>query len=314
MRTVSCFICGSGRKKTVYEQRFKDRYLELINPVYQSDPRLLVVCQECGFVYHDPQLDHPDIAVLYSRYRDDAFRNESPNEYFDRITSLPKSESENYAKIEWLCTALPDFMKRDGRLLDIGCGGGTFIRTFLDNNPDWTACGVESTPLFAELAGRRLNLPVMKCSYQSGLFPKQRFELISINQVLEHVLDPVAFLQDVRNDLADEGYVYLEVPDILDLPHLPPEHDRFTMPHLWVFSESSLTNVCRRAGYEVRVVEHQVTVRHKRNLIVLLTKQKSVSVQNVLLRDDPEWVLSLRRQYRDAIEDSKLKAGALDSD
>ena len=307
MRTVSCFICGSDQKKTVYEQRFKDRYLELINPVYQSEPRSLVVCQGCGFVYHDPQLDQSDITVLYSRYRDDSFRNESPNEYFDRITSLPKGESENYAKSEWLCGAIPDFMKKGGRLLDIGCGGGTFLRTFLENNPAWTACGVESTPLFAELARRRLNLPVMKCSYQSGLFPKQRFELISINQVLEHVLDPVAFLQDMRNDLAGEGYVYLEVPDILDLSHLPPEHDRFSMPHLWVFSESSLTNVCRRAGYEIRVLEHQVTVRHKRNLVVLLTKQTSDPDPDVWLRDDPQGVLLLRRQYYEAAQGSEDK-------
>lgn len=301
MRTVNCLICGSDRRVTVEDQDFKDVYIELIDPTYQNEPRRLVVCQECGFVYHDPQFDSTDVAVLYDKFRDSCVMNESPDEYFDRITSLPNGQSENYAKIEWIHGVIPDFMKDGGCLLDIGCGGGVFIRTFLDNNPGWTACGVEPTSAFAELAGRRLNLPVVTGNYLSGLFPGRRFDLISINQVLEHIIDPATFLRDVHNDLAAGGYIYLEVPDVLDLAYLPPDHDRFRMQHLWVFSKASLTNICRRAGFEVITVDQQVTVRQKRNLVALL----SISAfpdQTALLRDDPEWVLSRRQQYSDTIQ------------
>ena len=301
MRTINCLICGSGQKKTLDEQRFKDDYLELINSSYQNEPRRLVVCQGCGFVYHDPQLDAGDIAVLYDKFRDASFRNESPGAYFDRITSLPRELSENYAKVNWMRSCIPDFMGNSGRLLDIGCGGGVFIRTFLNNYPDWMACGVEPTPAFAELAGRRLNLPVITGNYRSGLFDNGSFDLISINQVLEHVIDPVEFLKDVRNDLAYDGYVYIEVPDILDFGYLAPIHDRFLMQHLWVFSKASLTNVCRRAGFEVITVDQQVTVRQKRNLVALLS-MSAFPDQTALLRDDPEWVLSLRQQYSDTIQ------------
>lgn len=308
MRSVDCVVCGSKHKQTVEEQHFKDAYLEMINPTYQNVARRLVVCEGCGFVYHDPQLDSADTATLYEKFRDSSlsdqfadasFKKETPDEYFDRITRLPKGQSENQDKVDWLGQHFLASASKAGWLLDIGCGGGVFIYSFLQNNPEWTACGVEPTPSFAELAGRRLGKSVVSGNYQSGLFPQTGFDLITINQVLEHVLDPVSFLQDVRKDLAPGGHVYIEVPDILDLAYLSPEHDRFRMQHLWVFSKSSLANVCQRAGYRLVFMDQQVTVRGKRNVMALMTVRSDTDVF-VDLRDDPAWVLSLRQQYQDA--------------
>jgi 2-polyprenyl-3-methyl-5-hydroxy-6-metoxy-1,4-benzoquinol methylase len=300
MRERNCIVCESDRKQTLEEQGFKDEYLDLIHPSYQRDARRLVICESCGFVYHDPQLDERDIEALYDKFRDASFRNESPDAYFDRITSLPKAGSENQAKVEWLRVHAPELLHRGGRLLDIGCGGGVFIHTFLQNISGWSAAGVEPTVAFAELAARRLATQVIAGSYRSGLFAGQRFDLISVNQVLEHVVDPVAFLADVREDLADGGLLYLEVPDVLDLGYLAPNHDRFMMQHLWVFSRASLVNVCRRAGYTLVALDQQVTIRQKRNLVALLSKSRAAAdtaANGDLLRDEPEWVTSLRQEY-----------------
>jgi SAM-dependent methyltransferase len=294
MRRRDCIVCESRDKQTLAEQEFRDDYLELIDPAYQRERRRLVVCGSCGFVYHDPQIDERDIAVLYERFRDSSFRSESPDAYFDRITSLSNAESENFAKVTWLRERLPELLERGGSLLDIGCGGGVFIHTFLENCARWTGAGVEPTPAFAELAGRRLGQPVVAGSYRPGLFAPRRFDLVTINQVLEHVVDPIRFLVNVRRDLADGGVVYLEVPDVLDFASLEPTHDRFHMQHLWIFSEASLTNVCRRAGYAVVALDRQLTVRHKRNLVVVLAPAEAARADDEIQRDDPAWVASLR--------------------
>jgi len=290
-----CIVCESRSRRTLEAQSFKDEYLELIDPMYQQQPRRWVACEACGFVYHDPRIDERDIDVLYERFRDVSFRSESPDAYFDRITTLPDSQSENFAKVSWLHERLPELIRRGGSLLDIGCGGGVFVHTFLRHCAEWTAAGVEPTPAFAELAGRRLGKPVVAGNYRSGLFAPGRFDLITINQVLEHVVDPIAFLADVREDLVDGGRVYLEVPDVLDLAFLDPTHDRFQMQHLWYFSERSLTNVCRRAGYLVATLDRQVTVRQKRNLVVVLAADRGGGARKgELLRDDVESLVSLR--------------------
>ena len=107
-------------------------------------------------------------------------------------------------------------------------------------------------------------------NYSAGLFPDMRFDLITINQVLEHIIDPKSFLLDVKRDLAEGGFVYIDVPDVSDFETLPPEHDRFQMQHLWYFSITSIANLCELVGYKVIAIENHITYRRRNNLRVLL--------------------------------------------
>lgn len=292
MKAVDCVICGSSKKSTVCEQNFKDYYLELVKPNYSSVARHWVVCRDCGFVYHDPQLDDRELKVLYDHFRDEGLRNESPDEYFDRITSLPPSKSENYEKTSWLKQKAAARIAAPADLLDIGCGGGVFAYTFMQNCPGWKAFGVEPTTSFAELARRRAGMEVVTGMYTPDLFAGRRFALITANQVLEHVPDPVGFLKGLRSRLAEDGLFYIETPHVSDLAHLPKDHDRFLMQHLWMFSEASMSNVCRSAGLEIVSIERVRTLRDRNNLLALL-KPAAGPHQGELERDRPEDILAL---------------------
>ena len=136
MRSVVCAVCGGESKEVIEDQKFEDSYLNLISPDYQKTGRFLVRCKECSFVFHDPQLDADDTEILYRKFRDFSPLNETPDEYFDRITSLPKSESENQQKLSWIDSALPALKTKAGRLLDVGCGGGVSSSLFFSIIPD----------------------------------------------------------------------------------------------------------------------------------------------------------------------------------
>jgi len=275
VRRVNCILCGSSNKRIIQEQSFNDPYLQIINPSYdKSEPCRWVSCEKCGFFYHDPQLDDEDVRVLYDRFRDVSFRNESPNEYFDRITNLPNDESENHEKVTWLRGHLPREIRPHALLLDVGCGGGVFIHTFKRLFPGWRACGVEPTNSFAKLASRRLSEEVIVGPYSAGLFPDKKFDLISINQVLEHIINPKSFLLDIKQDLAEGGFIYIEVPDVSDFETLPPEHDRFQMQHLWYFSMASFSNLCGLTDYKILAIEKQRTYRGRNNLRALISPHR----------------------------------------
>lgn len=295
MQHTDCIVCGSKHKEVLARQSFDDHYLDLINPTYQKESRSLSLCSDCGFVFHDPRLDDADMTTLYNKFRDASFRQETPDEYFDRITGLPAEQSENYAKVQWIKKNLGS--KVPGKMLDIGCGGGVFMHTLTQYIPGWQGYGIEPTIAFAELAARRLGRPVLAEPYRPGLFPGVKFDLITINQVLEHMADPVGFLRGVQAELADGGHIYLEVPDVEDLSHLPPDHDRFLMQHLWVFSKSSLSNICHQAGYAILQSEQQVTIRNKRNLVFLLQAEAGAT-KTALLKDDPQWVKSMQAAFQ----------------
>ena len=131
MKNVNCYLCGSSDKKIVMENNLVDYYLNIINPEYNSINRRWVECCNCMFIYQDPQLDSNDMQILYEKFRDFTFRNETPDQYFDRIAFLPDEESENASKVNRISVNLSSLINKGGRILDIGCGGGVFLHTFL---------------------------------------------------------------------------------------------------------------------------------------------------------------------------------------
>jgi hypothetical protein len=74
------------------------------------------------------------------------------------------------------------------------------------------------------------------------------FDLITMTHVLEHNLHPVLALSKAAERLAEDGRLYVEVPD-LGSPHWRGG-DFFHIAHLWYFDESSLRDVLSRAGLE----------------------------------------------------------------
>ncbi len=270
MKHYPCYLCGADAPVEIDTQAWPDGYLSLLDDSLNAQPRRLVACGSCGFVQRDPKLTPEELEILYQKFRDHSIVTEPPDEYFDRITSLPPEQSENFAKLEWLEPRLrAHFAKGSPRnVLDIGCGGGVLLHSFAQRFPQVTMAGVEPTPVFAALAARRLNAKIIEGMFQRGTFD-EHFDAIFAIQVLEHVADPIDFLRAVRGNLSPDGLVYLEVPDVADLGHLAPDHDRFMAQHLHIFSQASLTEVCRRAGLKVLDVDAALTVRNKHNLNAL---------------------------------------------
>jgi SAM-dependent methyltransferase len=272
MKNNNCILCQSNNKTVVAKQDFEDEYLTLIDPELNKLERAWVECNYCKLIYHDPQLEEFETKDLYLKFRDPSFRDEVADEYFDRIVSIPASGSENHIKVEWISNNISSCIEKNGSIMDIGSGGGVFLYTFLQRNKYWTPYGVEPTVEFADLTQRKLDCSVHAGSYRRNIFDT-KFDLITCNHVLEHVIDPIDFLSDIFNDLNHGGYLYMEVPDARDFKEIPPEHDRFLAQHLWYFSEGVLEKMFEDVGFKVVKIESHNTIRERKNLVSLLLKE-----------------------------------------
>jgi len=303
VKEVNCYLCGSEDAEIIDVQDFDDEYLTYINPVYLAEPRYWNMCRECGFVYHNPRLDEADVEVLYQeRYRRHSLKiDNSADEFFDRIMLLPKTESENYAKVSWLKSRLErhfDTIQVRRTVLDIGCSAGMFLKLFTNEIPNWDAVGVEPTQSFAEVAARRVGVPIKSVMYQSGQF-NRCFDLITVVHVLEHIIDPGAFLREVRCDLAESGVLFIEVPYVSDFGTLPMQHDRFMCPHLYYFSESTAERLLARSGFVIIEHDIELSARGHANLRLLCAAcPEKMPVQNTMpVAQDAS---ALRRRWRES--------------
>lgn len=268
MMTPSCPVCGGDALTVRFQVTGTDPYLELLGLVVSREERVWMSCDSCGHLCNGLRLGEQELTKLYERFRDQEWRNETPDQYFDRITSLPDSESENYQKMRQIMLCATD---RDlsglKTMIDIGCGGGVLIHTAQRLlGRAFSFCGVEPTASFADLATRRTGAMIRCGNFRAGLFGDTKFDLATCCQVLEHVSNPGEFVSGVRRSLVPEGLFYLEVPDVSDFADLPSDHDRFMCQHISYFSYGVLSRLLLEHSFTIVASDVTKSVRKRNNL------------------------------------------------
>jgi ubiquinone/menaquinone biosynthesis C-methylase UbiE len=102
--------------------------------------------------------------------------------------------------------------KKNGRILDVGCGDGSFLFDFKQRN--WDVYGVDISKISCRIAKKKLGNNIFNCELKNCGFPDQYYDVITLNHVLEHLPNPEEELREIRRILKDDGVVYAGVPNI----------------------------------------------------------------------------------------------------
>lgn len=146
---------------------------------------------------------------------------------------------------------------RGPRLLDVGCGAGFFIETALDAGFD--AMGIELSPKAIELAqpAVRGRITCGDVNVLLGSDPRQ-FDVVTAFDIIEHTLDPAAFLDDIGRVLAPGGLLVVSTPDTGHWLR-PMMRGRWPMlqpfQHTFLFSQPAMRALLSEHGYEPIVIE-----------------------------------------------------------
>jgi 2-polyprenyl-3-methyl-5-hydroxy-6-metoxy-1,4-benzoquinol methylase len=284
MRKINCYLCKSSKKHILFKQESDDLELSRVLKKKKKNIKLnWVICKNCGFVYRDKILNNKETSDLYSKYHERVFNKTDPDQYFNKIISLPKSISENHQKINWLNQNLKKKFSKKKKLkvLDVGCGGGTLLFTVKSKINTSIICGVELNPVYAKLAKKKLKANILSKEYKSGLFGFP-FDLLINAKVLEHIADPLPFLQEIENDLTEDGLLFIEVPDISDMYNLPPDNERFGIVHIYFYSKNTLSALLEKAGFLVikkRVISSKGGRLYPRSYLQIIAKKNNNKVK-----------------------------------
>jgi len=206
-----------------------------------------VLCRICGMVWVCPRFDEQAYLDFYrGQYAADVYGLDGTPEKTHEVIAWRTRRSREKAGL------FPHFWPKEGSVLEIGSGVGAFLAAIREDY----AChvfGIEASRPFSELSKTELNIP----TYQ-GLFdvwfrerPKgfpEKFDRIVLDQVLEHLLDPAQALARIRSLLADNGQIFISVPNV-SAPKEKPE-DFFIFEHVSSFSPFPLCLLLLRSGFK----------------------------------------------------------------
>jgi len=140
-----------------------------------------------------------------------------------------------------------------GRLLDVGCGGGAFLRRM--RKAGWVVAGTEPDPKAAARLAAQEGFPVYSSLEDIDLLQVQQFDIIVLSHVIEHLPDPIETLIQLRSLLRTDGRLLLTTPNALSLGSRifsafwrglePPRHFN-------IFSPDSLIQALECAGFQIK--------------------------------------------------------------
>jgi len=292
MKKTNCYLCGSGDAEILFTFMGYDKYLATVFETLPNEDMNWMICNNCAFVYRSPVLEQHEYEKLYENYDTDIFSGITPDEYFDKIISLPADKSENRQKASWLKDVL-DKKNADKalRVLDVGCGGGTLLHILQETLLIEKMCGVELNQVYADLAQRRVEADIRNQSYESAIFGHQ-FDILINTKVLEHIPDPLPFLREMFKDLKNGGLLFIEVPHLCDMYNFPLSDERFTIPHIYFFSKGTLGALLEKAGFSV-ITSRIFDASRKRSYLQIIAKKiEDSKAEHILPRqlDDVEFI------------------------
>ena len=224
----TCPICADEASK---------RFHCKVNLIFGTEYDL-VECLHCGVRYFNPMPTTSELGTFYS------------GSYYDFDKSREEGKGMAFARrlMRW---------KPTGKFLDVGCATGFFING-IRRHSRWEVYGTDFGESAVRHAREKLGLNVVQGDLADAAFPEAFFDYVHVNNVLEHVLNPVSLLKECRRIIKPGGVFFLSVPngfndslDLIDFWKEEKKPARSKNGHIFFFPDRTLLMLFRQIGFEV---------------------------------------------------------------
>ena len=235
METVLCNLCGSSEQNPLWTGH---------DWAYGFPGRFTMVeCAECGLVYLNPRPAAEEIGAFYPTDYEPFVRTAGARSSWAALIQRLKLRSRVRTVTR---------LAEGGQLLDLGCGSGGFLLE-MQRLPGWRVQGIEVNHKMAEFDREQLGLDVRAGTLEEAQLPAASLDVVTMWDVLEHLPDPLATLQEIRRILKPSGLLISSSPNAasLDARIFGRYWIGLDFPrHLYVFSPATVFALLRKAGLE----------------------------------------------------------------
>lgn len=244
-------------------------------------------CTGCGLIMTNPRPFKEEIEGFYKNHYREYYQNiDYPSiEYIKRY--------QKHKRADYVTDFLHknEVIPRKQRILDFGCAEGSLIKA-LKKYPALMIDGIEPNPSFASFA-----FEYTGCNIYSSLEALREasvnpYDLIIVNHVLEHMLDPVSFLKELGEFLNAQGLLFIDVPALENYKSVESLH----IGHVFHFCRRSLEMITAVSGYSVNLIELHKAPQHPPSVRGLFRLDNNARID----RNTPEeWYWTVIKKIQD---------------
>jgi len=254
-----------------------------------------VICNRCGLIYQNPM---PTKDFLKNFYKRGAYVNDKGGEQYiknkiERKKLNPESDLSLHA-----ARFVSEHAHRESHVLDIGCGWGTLL---LEINRQ-TGCkitGIEPDHTYASLA-RDHGVRDLKEMFLDEFIQisKEKFDLITMRHLFEHLPDPNAEIENLKSLLKDDGYLFIEVPDVSNMDPSPSLRNYFVLGHVYHYSPYSLSQMLLKHG--MKVIKFASQLKNGSHAMLMVATRFDNPVDSVPFHEFKSGsnIKAIKRQFR----------------
>lgn len=219
---------------------------ELVKDELRDDKTKFKVykCNSCGHIQLLPRPKKEEDRKFYNGNLQDKSRGKEID--YEKLRGNNMFDTSRHVKlIQELCT---DF---SSSIVDVGSGYGFFVNE-LHRAGYKNVIGVEISEERRKIAQR--NSLVTFIDYDVNMPDKdiRKYNIVTLFHTLEHMADPVVFLQNIKKLINQDGIFICEVPNVNEmlLANCSEYNDFYWIrAHLNYFSRDTLSMCLQRAGY-----------------------------------------------------------------
>ena len=234
-KLVNCPICKEGVFKN---------HTSCVDHNMSHDVFHIVECSNCKFKFTNPRPKEDTIGKYYES-KDYISHTSSKKGVFNRIY-----QGVRKYQFRKKLSLINGLIKKDAKsLLDVGCGTGEFV-SFCNKN-DWISKGVE-TDKKARCFAIENNSCNVDDSLDTAITNNERFDVITLWHVLEHVYDLDGYLKKLKSLLKEGGYLILGLPNhqSYDARYFGNSWFAYDLPiHVSHFSKSDIEKLVKKYNF-----------------------------------------------------------------
>jgi 2-polyprenyl-3-methyl-5-hydroxy-6-metoxy-1,4-benzoquinol methylase len=214
-------------------------------------------CKSCGLIFVNPRRSFQNVKKVIET---------TDNQLLKFVNMIPFDFKEfNYNIIQPAIRILPPLSK-DGlrrRWLDIGCATGTMLEAAYRQG--YEPYGLElNQPMVDWILKNRPHIH-MTHGLLNDLSTQEKFDIISADNVLEHIHEPAKFISDIRNHMKHDSLLILRVPNFYNFAFfiyylMGRQGQNFMVDpiaHPCNYSRRSLMRLLSQSGFKsLRIMEH----------------------------------------------------------